>query len=364
MSLENVILSDIRPDTHGAELENNSPDYIHRDGSGSFLNSKLKSAEKNNAIPPDPEKFISRYILKKSQKDPEFGGVEKLSEVTEVFSDYMGFISRGVDTSLTKGKDTGSLLRSIVGRRCSGCESFINYMINSGYFSPEIVDESSEVLRISTEILSVIDLNTFESNKSSGSEQKAAVLAHLVDLSVKYPSKADQILSIVDRSCPKNNKSRESFKAYIEGALAEILTVYSILDSEALSSGDFEVLKPGSYDDVYRGIDFVIRRKKENGKSEDVLYFDVKKGNIASYGVCNLVFKDNNIVTRSHGMELPNLLEEFAVEDNVINCLKKDSVPFVVVRMKPSFDFSTDQDYNDFSTQIKTEVNERIKETY
>lgn len=358
MSLEKVILSDIRSDNIS---EINSSNYIPRDSADFFLNSKLKSAEKNNVNPPDAEKFINDYILEKSKKDEKFDGVQELSEVLEIFSGYMGLISHKLDLNLSNGKDMDKSIKSIVGSRCLGCEGFINCMKDSGYFSPELAEESAEILRISTEILSVIDLDAFESNKSNNSIQKAAVLAHLVDLSVMNPSRADGILSIVDKSCPKNNKSRESFKRYVEGALAEILTVYSILDSDIFSSGDFKVLKPGSYDDVFRGIDFVIKRKGKNSKYEDVLYFDIKKGNVASWGVCNLELIDNDIVTRSHGIEFSNLLEEFAVEDSVINCLKKDGVPFIVVRMKPSFDFSTNQDYNDFSIQIKTEIDERIR---
>lgn len=359
MSLENVVLSDIRPNI---EEDGRHPNYVVRDSVNSLLYSKSKLAENNNLNPPDVRKFIDDYVSKKSKEDEKFGGIEDLPQVLEIFTKYMGLISDRVDSSVSQGKDLTLLAKNTVGRRCYGCNNFIKYMAESGYFTPELVDSSVEILKVSTEALSVIDSNAFESSRNNNPVQKAAVLADLIDLSVIYPFKADAVFNVIRNSCPKNIKSQGSREDFVKGALSEILTVYSILDSETVLGGDYQISKPSANNDVSDGTDFCVGRRNARNIYEDILYFEVRKGTPSSYGVCSLDLKNNALIAESCGMKLSHLIDEYDIENNVINCIKRRKIPFIVVRMKPDFDFSNDQEYNDFSNQIITEMDEKIKE--
>jgi hypothetical protein len=369
MSLSNVPLETVFSIRQGDGGEGNEDIPIFPDGyltrvEDSSIRNLAEDADDRNLKAPDAEKFILRYV------DPEkedFELVKDPLKVLGIYSEYMRDISRRVEQKIESGKNPVMISQNAAFQRSRGSKNFVNFIAESGYFSPESYENHLDLINVLTESLAVMDIGSYEArtNQKKGS----SALTNITALSVIKSGQADLAFDILEHAYPKNLKYKESYRAFTEGALAEILTLYAIINTKVLSENNVYIDKVSSYRDVFEGIDYVIK----NEKGDELLYFDVKSEGYTNgaRGIGLLRYEGGNIRGYSAGMSKDSIISEYGVEPSVHDTLRKRGIPFIIVRVPSDFntyDSTTRVDifdkkrYDLFSDQVSSEIRYYLRE--
>jgi len=325
-----------------------------------------KESSKKNLEPPNPENYIESYLNK---QDESFTGFDTLDSVLDAYSFYMRVIKNKIDTKIELGKDGLQTAKNAYFTRSLGCKAFKECI--SGLLDSESVKaEFERHLNLITEIMTVIDINSFEKRKKDyGSPEsrfsKSLVLNNFVDMAVLEPARADRLLELVRDICPNTLEYQNAYHRFVEGAKAEIISIYSVLSSKVILEGGYKVCLPNKMEDVAMGMDVKILDKEGNL----ALFLDVKKAeNLSSSLVCSVepLKGGGTIVTRS-GFAEDYLREQLDINDTSV---KRLNVPEIIVRVPSDFnvydedagmDIFNDTEYNAFRLCIVSEVDAALR---